>query len=264
MAYKVSVTGIDGCGKSTAISKVVDELASQYLIAKIGRPTYISGPEVPKSREYLFTGLNKGIEGVNTFASNLENRLGVASVNIFNVFLWSLINKRVFSKYNPEITIYGRDRIIDSAVYSTCYFPFTRKWSSDLRLKIAQAISRAKFSDTIIYMDVDPKVAVERIEKRIEEEKKSEINRKKGWQMHENLRDLTNLKHYFAEALDYLYGHSNIDLHIIKVNNKSLQEVANEMAQTIFDKIAKNKTRSIQYLTNLGSNNIQKISKSFK
>ncbi|MGV8086679.1 MAG: hypothetical protein ACP5N1_03540 [Candidatus Woesearchaeota archaeon] len=236
MVYKVSITGIDGSGKSTSISKLVDLLSPQYLTAKIGRPTYISGPKDPQNREYLFTNLNKRIDGLHTFADNLENKLGVASVNIFNAFIWSLINRKVFSEYNPEIAIYGRDRIVDPAVYSTYYFPFTKKWSSEVRLNIARTISRAKSSDTLIYMDVNPQIAVERIEKRIEEEKKkSGIDRKKWRHMHENLQDLTNLKHYFTEALDYLYGHSEMDIHTIKVDDKNLQQVADEMKQIILD-----------------------------
>lgn len=238
MTDKFSVTGIDGCGKSTSISKLVDSLAPDYLTAKIGRPTYISGPEISEGRKYLFTKLNKKIDGLHSFTDDLENRLGVASVNILNSFVWSFINKKVFTEFNPEIAIYGRDRIIDPAVYSTFYFPFTKNWSSKLRLDIAKTISRSKTSDTIIYMDIDPKIAVERIEKRIEEEKKkSGIDRKKWAHMHENIHDLTNLKNYFSEALDYLYGHSNIDIQTINVNEINLQQVADKMESIVRQKM---------------------------
>ena len=62
MIYKVSITGIDGCGKSASISEVVKGLASDYSTAKIGRPTYVSGPEINEGRIYLFSGLNKEID----------------------------------------------------------------------------------------------------------------------------------------------------------------------------------------------------------
>lgn len=240
MAYRVSVTGIDGSGKSTVISEVVNELFEDYLIAKIGRPTYISGKDIPSGRKYLFESLNKKVDAMHKFADNLEKRLAVAWVNTFNSFVNSFINKQVLKKFNPEIVIYSRDRIIDPAVYSTFYFQFTKEWSSQTRLKLAQAISRSKTSDMVIYLDVNPIIAVERIEKRIEKEKKkSNVDRKKWKHMHENVQDLTNLKNNYSNALDYFQNYLNVDIRTIDVNKKNLEKVVAEIELIIRKKISK-------------------------
>jgi thymidylate kinase len=236
--HNFSISGIDGCGKSTSMSNVIDALSKEYLIATIGRPTYIAGQEIPEGKRYLFTNSTNTIDKLHTFNDNLEFRYGVAFTNILDGIRLSYINKKVLSGYNPDIIIYGRDRILDPAVYSTVYFPSTKKLSIESRINLAKAITGFEPADTIIYLNIDPDIALERIEKRIENEKaQTGLKRKKWKHMHENLRDLTILKQYYAETLDYLYHHSTSDIKIIDVNSTSLKQVSTNIEQIIREKI---------------------------
>jgi thymidylate kinase len=233
MTYKVSVTGIDGSGKSTSIAKVVDNISKEYLTAKIGRPTYVNGPNM-NQKQYLFTNLNNTIDKAHSLADNIESKLLVASVSSLSRFAITHIENGVFSKFNPEVTIYSRDKIVDPAVYSTFYFPFTKKWSAEIRINIAKNIQfNTKPSDTIIYLDIDPKIAVERIEKRIEEEKTKSSDRNKWKHMHENVENLSSLRHFYEEALSHMEKKFNTEVITINVDNNTLNEVSSKIEDII-------------------------------
>ncbi|HEY9702677.1 MAG TPA: hypothetical protein V6C58_09540 [Allocoleopsis sp.] len=240
MTYKISVTGIDGSGKSTSVAKVAEKLSKHHTVGKVGRPAYVCGPEIQK--KYVCSNLNKTIDAIHNFSDNIESKLLVAGVSAVSRFAITYIENNI-SQYNPEVTIYSRDKIIDPAVYSTFYFPFTKKWPVNLRINIAKNIQISRICSTIVYLDIDPRLAVERIEKRIEQEKKHSSDRNKWKHMHENVEELSSLRNYYFEALEHMEKKFNTEIITIKVDDKSLDQVSSSIETIIKNDLVKHKIK---------------------
>jgi thymidylate kinase len=229
MTFTVSITGIDGCGKSTSLAKIAEFYAKEYTVAKIGRPNYVYHDQ---KKTYRLQSINKLTDKAHEYSDNLESKLLVAGVNVLNGIVWSITNAYVQLKDQPNILFYGRDPVVDPAVYATFYMPFTKKWPVQTRLDIARLATLGRKSDVLIYMDVKPSLAIERIEHRIKEDNMYATERKKWKHMHENLQDLQMLHARFDEALRALSGHKRTKIHSVDAN-KPHDEVIKDMIRII-------------------------------
>lgn len=232
----VTITGIDGSGKSTTISHLVDKLASEYVVAHSGRPSYIVGPDMDK-REYLFESSLGLIDRMHGMGDKLESRTAIALANIVNVIMWCERHNKIVKDYNPDIIFSGRHRIIDSAVYSVYYFPLANKLSHNMRTSIAEKIISADESDLLIYLDITPEISVQRIENRIEvENKKTGLVRPKWKHMHENPEDLAYLRHEYELVLGH-YDELGWDIRKINVEEMSQEDVVDIIEELIKEKL---------------------------
>ena len=84
MTYRVSIFGIDGSGKSSTCSGLVNKLSQQNYVAKTGRPTYHIQNN---KKEYLFEKTLKFIDKAHSFSDNLGHKSGVLVSNALNVLL---------------------------------------------------------------------------------------------------------------------------------------------------------------------------------
>jgi thymidylate kinase len=106
------------------------------------------------------------------------------------------------------------------------HFPFLQRLSGSRQLRILAKLTGAKKNSLRVYLDVDPEIAMERINKRGTDGGR-----------HENLADLTRLKNKFDELIE-LIGASGVSVCKIKTNDKTVSEVADEVERMIERKIS--------------------------
>lgn len=233
MVYKVSLTGIDGGGKSTSLSNVAENLSLENKVAVLCRDSYVSGKGIIGKKEILKNIMVK-IDAAHCFADRFKVKSGVGLVNLFYALTLSRMEDKIISEFNPNLLLCGRDRLVDSAVYSSFYFPFTKYWSLESKLKIADAINRGKHSDLLVYLDIEPSIALKRIEAR------EKGNNNPERQMHENLRDLTLLRGSYLSILDFLKNNKKINVAKIDVKTRSQEDITNEIVSIIREKMNTN------------------------
>lgn len=230
MTLRTSVIGIDGSGKSTTISKVFDELSSNYRVAKTGRPMYIGDNG---NRVYVFGGFTGAMDNLHAYFDEIGSTKGIVVANAANVSLQPLFEKRIIDKFNPDILIASRDMTICPAVYITYYVKPSRKISTELRMKMFNVIRINGYPDKIVHLEVDPVEAYRRIGKRIEQERGTITERNKWRQLHENPSDLSELRKYYLEAID-IGERMGLDIRTISTKNGQ-EKVVDEMSKYITD-----------------------------
>lgn len=229
MTYKVTFSGIDGSGRST----VIDTLSRRFLDIGLKtvhpyRPSFADTPE--DGRQYFHVGLNSAMDGLHRFLDYNEQKLLVGLLNMGYGKVQAFIEEHAVRRFNPDLVLVSRNQLLDPAVYSTYYFPFSRKLSPEARLRVAALINKLAVPNLHLYMDLDPELAYTRILKRIEEEKaKGNSHRRKWSHMHENVKDMTFLRERFEETLEIL-----VQKNIIRVDaSRPKEEVADEIFQLI-------------------------------
>jgi len=230
MTYRISVIGIDGAGKSTVVSETIKKISNQYKILKTGRPIYI---EEAGKRKYFYENTTKGIDKIHGYFDDIGIRAGISLANSINVFIQPTLESKMIRKHNPDITIASRDMTICPATYATFYHPNTKKLTQTQRLNLFNNFRKMGYPNLITYLDINPKEAVKRINKRIEEEQKfkKETDREKWKHLHETENGLRELKGYYENALEYLV---NAGEKIVKINaSQSFDNVVEEFRQTI-------------------------------
>ncbi len=236
MSKEVIVAGIDGSGKSTTISDLVDRLSSNYVVAHSGRPSYVDGPSM-NQRNYLFENSISSIDKMHEIGDELKSKSAIALANIVNVALWRRRHEKIIKHYNPDIIFSGRHRTIDSAVYSTYYFPLAAELPHSMRTSIAEGITKTGQPDLFVYLDISPETAVKRIESRIEKEnKKTGVVRPKWKHMHENVEDLKYLKKDYERILNRCKK-LGWNIHTINVEESPQNEVADRIEELIIGRI---------------------------
>jgi len=236
MPFEVTITGIDGSGKSTTISDLVDRLSPHYVVAHSGRPSYVDGPDM-NQRKYLFESSISSIDRMHEIGDELESKSAIALANIVNVALWGRRHEKIIKYYNPDIIFSGRHRTVDSAVYSTYYFPLTTQLPHTMRTSIAEGITKTGQPDLFVYLDIAPETAVKRIESRIEKENlKPETIRPKWKHMHENPEDLECLKEEYERILSR-YKNLGWNIHTINVEESPQNEVVDKIEELIYKRI---------------------------
>jgi thymidylate kinase len=237
MAYRVSITGIDGSGKSTCAYNVFKRLSEKYKVALISRVGLINDSKENITSNF-FLNLSYMIENLQNFADSLETKVGVALVNAFDsVFIWPF-KESLIKDHSPEIILCPRDRILDPAVYMTFYLPKTRKLSAKERLGLAKKIADSNYPSLFVYLHLPVQLAYERIKQRIEMDKDLQIHHKikRRMHMHENIKDLEILQNYFLDSINLLRKNGN-DVYVVDATNNE-EKVALDISNYILDKVA--------------------------
>jgi len=222
VTYKATLSGIDGCGKSTAIDNVSRDLAREgYTVAHANRPFFV---ETGCEKQYKFSSLVSFVDYLHRKADDAERRFAVTVINgLYQTTIRPLSEAYVKYRYNPDVIINGRDSNLDPTVYSTYYIPTLGKLSPLSRSMLFSFLIQTQRTDVIFYFDIDPAVAHERITKRIEKEKKAGVvNRKKFHHMHETPEGLKFLREQYEVSVDALGKKHNMN--IVRINALSTEE----------------------------------------
>lgn len=198
MYLKAAITGIDGSGKSTVLDRLVSH-PDFSLKATISRPKYEPGAwqvnAVPVHRRLFGV-----VDYLTLMGDRFNNGLLTGAVYAGMIVAgYKPAETVVKAIYKPDMLITERDIVLDSAVYSAFYFP---RIGGDLntRLRIASLLTLTHLPDLIIYLSVNPKVALKRIQESLE--KKCWMGRKFKPHIHETLDGLAALQTFFMDALN--------------------------------------------------------------
>jgi hypothetical protein len=212
MTYKLFFSGIDGAGKSACADLLTTKLASKYRIVRAGsgdfylyfkgRKCLVAKRRLFRKSELLRTRLGHHFYGVFLLLNFLYKAVTVLHVNLFT---------------KPDLLIYEGDAILHPAAYITYHFPITRYVNRRLRLGVLGILFGFRKRSVRIYLDVDPEVAMERINKRGSD-----------GGSHENLQDLTQIKAELDRLVE-LAVNDGFDILRIDTNFKSVDEVARDI-----------------------------------
>lgn len=222
MVFRVSLSGIDGSGKSTSIDEISTQLSQEgYTVAHIRRPSYVDRPN--KERKYFATHINNFIDFLHRSADDYNNKTLVGLINIAHCNISNLIEGYTIHEFKPDIIFSGRDPFLDTFAYSSYYFSFTKDLDPTFKKKINLLLNSNSMYDLIFYMDIDPSLAYERILTRIEKEKNGAKHRKKWAHMHENPEGLNFLKDQFEIAIDIMLNKENSG-NLVRIDASRQQE----------------------------------------
>ncbi len=222
MKLRILFAGIDGSGKSTCLDLLISKLDSTYSIMKISK----LNPCIFFKGERKLAVKHTGYE-IMEYIRPISVKYRFHSVFLIMNFIYKfLISKYLELFKESDIVIYDSDILLHPAVHITYHLPFTSMIKNGLRFRIASMLFGSKRNLLIFYLDTEPEIAMERIHKRAE--KGVDIH------AHENTRDLKRLKEKFDNILE-VASENGFEIFRINTNNKSLDEVANQV-QTILEK----------------------------
>lgn len=231
---KVSITGIDGAGKSTTLAMVVDDLKQDNRIAKAtNRPVY---SVIEGKKEYHYRRLIGLIDLLHGVADRTQNPNYVCAINAMHVVLQGrVIEPTLIHRVQPTLVLGARDLLVDPAVYAVCYSPrLAGKKMSD-RIAFLERLTGTPYRDLVFFLTVPPEEAVSRIERRIVSENASldKIERPKWRHMHENPQQLSLLQCEYYHALEELQRRSSVKIIPIDTSTMNQEEVATLIANEI-------------------------------
>jgi thymidylate kinase len=221
MTYKLFFSGIDGAGKSACADLLTTRLASKYRIVRAGSRDfylYFKGRKCLVAKRRLF----KKTELLRT---RLGHLYGVFLILNFIYRAVTVCQVKLFTK--PDLLIYEVDAVLHPAAYITYHLPITRYITRRLRLGILGILFGSRKSSVRIYLNVDPEIAMQRINKRGPD-----------GGSHENLRDLTQIKSEL-DGLVELAVNDGFEILRIDTNLKSIDQIAHDIELMVDRKLSR-------------------------
>ena len=221
MTYKLFFSGIDGSGKTACANLLTAKLASKYRVVTTGSRDF-----------YLYFKGQKSLVAKRRLYSKselLKTRFGNHFYGVFLVlnFIYKAITVcqvKLFTR--PDLMIYEADSVLHPAAYITYHFPITRHLDRRIRLAALRILFGSRKCSVRIYLDVDPKIAVERINKRGTD-----------GGSHENLKDLTQIKAEIDGLIDVALD-SGFEIFKVNTNIKNIEEVACDVEKLVERKMS--------------------------
>lgn len=210
---RISITGMDGSGKSSAYRAFVASVPEDLTVVRISRFSSVirNGEEQIVDRQ-----ISQGLDNFHSWADSTKNRKVVSVANALCVlYAWRIQEKRLTQKYKPDLVLALRDPYIDPMAYARFYSPHTLgAMPLECREKTLKRLHGAPVSDSIIFLDVDPVVAVARIDQRIREEAQAttQLERAKWVHLHENVTDLAAIRLEYSATLSYFQSRYGIEV----------------------------------------------------
>ncbi len=233
---KVSITGIDGAGKSTVTDFLASQLGEEERVARISRPSY---SVVEGEKQFHYERLLGTVDRLHSFADHTRKPKLVLGANALNVVLQGrVIEPGLINKIKPNLVLGSRDYLIDPSVYAIYYSPRLAERSMDERLSYMQQISGLDFRDVIFFLTVPPQEAVARIERRIESESQhlsGDKKREKWRHMHEQEEHLSTLQRGYEDALEVVYQRRRTPIYEIDTTASNPQQITDFIGNTIKD-----------------------------
>jgi thymidylate kinase len=230
----VSISGIDGCGKSTTNLPTIDHYDSQGLrVVKFGTPIFM---QEGGDRTYFGRGFSSCIDSAHAHFDKKDARRKVGVINTGYCLAHSIIRQYVLRRYKPDLVINGRDQVLDSAVYSNFYFGSTRHFKPAGKLQLYRSILHEDYPDLLIFMNVSTKTALSRIQKRLDEESTGvrKTLREKFVHMHETADNLELLRGWFYQ---HLYELHKMGVNVRIIDAEQPKEIVNAQVIASIDDI---------------------------
>lgn len=222
---KVSITGIDGSGKTSSINEVIGRLNGLNIALR----------DVPVDyrNKSFFTYVEQRLETVWLWAEKHNNKF---IPGIGYVLTTMLYKPTSFLRYTfngrPDILVNHRDPIIDSAVYFSFYWRWINKvlrLPPQAKIEWARRIIMEDLPDVVIHLEVDPSLAIARI---IEKLKKSD--KKSVLHLHEAKVILTELQNSYREVIEQAKQEkSSMKIFRLDTGQTSQEEIGLEISKII-------------------------------
>ena len=220
MTYKLFLSGIDGAGKTACADLLTAKLASKYRVVRTGSHDfylYFNGRKSLVAKRRLFEK-----------SESLRTRMG----HLYGIFLMvnfiykavKIYQIKLFTK--PDLLVYEVDAVLHPAAYITYHLPITRYLSRKLRVGVLAILFGSKRSSVRVYLDVDPRTAMERINKRGTD-----------GGSHENLKDLTQIKAEIDCLIDVAVD-SGFEIFRVNTNARNLEDVTCHVARLVERKLS--------------------------
>ena len=233
---KVSITGIDGAGKDTVSRSALEGISNtqDLTVVKLGRPAYrIVNGEVTQ----IFRRTTEAIDRLHEISDEVANTKLITASNALNMVIQTRVMERASVADDAvDILASSRDPRLDPAVYYDFYGGKSSEYiSMQRRARLMQRLTNIS-RDLIIYLEVDPELAVARIDARIAAENAgNDTTMRPKWKhVHENIHDLASLAAGYDTALSTI-DFDGADIVRIDTNDKTRAQVIEETQQTILD-----------------------------
>lgn len=209
---RISATGPDGAGKDTAWRFAKPHLPEQLRILKIGKPTslVVNGNEC-----FVDITTSHFLDSIHGWADRKRSRLLISLTNCaYVLFQWRIQEPLWISKFHPDIIFSLRDDYTDPAAYAPFYMPETLgKLPIPQRIDRLYQILHSPLRHHTVFLDIDPNLAVRRIDERFENERTTQVLiQPKRVHMHENVAVLTAIRCEFFSVLDYLKTYRKVEV----------------------------------------------------
>lgn len=197
---KVTISGIDGSGKSTSASAVSRRLARDGLVVVHPlRRAYVDRPG--RAREYFGDPIHAVVDRTHRGFDRLGSRTAVGLVNVAYARVWRSVEAWAVARYRPDVVLSGRCSVLDGAAYAPFYFGATRALDPARRLATSARIGGAAPPDLRFLLEVDGPVAHARILDRIAKERAVGVDDRQKWtHMHETPDELTAIGRELARC----------------------------------------------------------------
>lgn len=217
---RIAISGIDGTGKTEALSRVATRLHGRGLsVLRPRRPACVM-PKGEAPRDLLKRPYGV-FEQLHRLADESESRALVGGVCTTYNMLAGVVEDLATRRFHPDVVMLDRAAQLDGPVYGDYYLPGSKRLPKGAKRRLVQAVSRTDDPDLIVYFDIDVDIALSRIQARIEEQ-----DRANRWQhMHENREDLRQLQEGFERIIETMP-----DGHVVRVQaNQTRDAVAQEL-----------------------------------
>jgi hypothetical protein len=204
---------VDGAGKDSvakaALLHISQDRPASHIV-KLGRPAYaFHDGQVTQ----VYKRVSHGFDRLNELADSFHNSQLVMAANGLSIVTQTRIFEQKALHKNPAqlIVASGRDPLIDPAVYFSYYASRASK-NVDVatRLRTMGRLTGVR-RDLVVMLRVDPEVAIQRIDARIEESRLREDGEsrhlpqpgraKNMRHIHENVRDLATISQNYDHVL---------------------------------------------------------------
>ncbi len=224
---RLSVTGIDGSGEDTAWQLARKLLPPEARVLQIGN---VSDPSliIQGEREIVVDGdFAERIGRVCEKAANSgDRRLMSLAVFAATVARWRFQESRLTRQEQPDLVVSVRDPYADGIAYAPVLLPPLARLTIGQRLALLRHLHGAPVRDEVVFLDIEPTIAMRRIRQR-----------GKAARTHETIFGLTRIRDEFGRALSYLSDKCGARTVSFDSGNNDPQKVAIFLAGEILQQI---------------------------
>ena len=250
-----SIVGMDGCGKSSTFRGALNTLADRIRVVGIGEQVWSGGPDAPL-KERLDIPLSRSAQIIGRFAKDLRWRSLYKNLKFVELTQRTRIRDYVTIHDPPDVILTDGQPLVNCAAWSVAHFYKEDLFGDDeelyqalrylageetiplrelprylrrawpLALLNLLRLARFKPPDLIFLLDLDPAVAVARIRAR-----------GKLLQVHETEASLGELGRGYERVCDLFQERSGIPLTRIRVDQVSLEEAVQIVADGVLERV---------------------------
>jgi thymidylate kinase len=145
---------------------------------------------------------------------------------IFRFLANFLVTQYAKFRDKTDIIICETDTVLHPSVYVTYYHPWTKKLKNSIRFQILNRLFGPRKNFVIFYLDTDPTIAMERIQKR-----------NTTFDRHENIDDLRMLKTDLDAVVEVALK-SGVQIVKIDTNGKTRSSICRDMERVLRERFS--------------------------